>query len=190
MCVCIDSFFFCSVCVCVCLWLHLKIPTPAPHPSLFLSLTHTHTLHKSLLPPSLPWRLFQSARLIKWARSAAEHYFYQKAIFRRCPQVSGSLRLRQWSHDKEFPPAINLCPAPGECPGAPAAPHCTATKELCSHSRSLDSYQNQFIWPQAIQTTHGWSPPYTMLYLLCSSSSICTIWGWGCATGSEAVVGE
>lgn len=62
-------------------WLHLKTP-PAP-------LSH-------ITPPSLsaaislPRRLFQSIRLIKWARSTAEHYFYQKAIFRRCPQVSGS----------------------------------------------------------------------------------------------------
>lgn len=62
-------------------------------------------------------------RLIKWARSAVEHYFYQKAIFRRCPQVSGSQSLRQWSHDKEFPTAINLCRFTVECPGAAGAFH-------------------------------------------------------------------
>lgn len=36
----------------------------------------------------------------------AEHYFYQEAIFRWCPQVGGggaAVLLRQWSHDEESP---------------------------------------------------------------------------------------
>lgn len=40
------------------------------------------------VPP--PRRLVHSTQLIKWARSAPEHYFYQKAIFRWCLQVSRS----------------------------------------------------------------------------------------------------
>lgn len=87
-CVCIQVQFY-AVCVCVCLLQHLKTPRcppPQPPPSFPLSLSTAI---------SLPGRLFQSTRLIKWARSAAERYFYQKAIFRRCPQVSVSQCLRQ-----------------------------------------------------------------------------------------------
>lgn len=94
VCVCTHVHFFA---LCVCLLQHLKFhPPPPKHPHITPPSLHTAI--------SLPGRLFRSTRLIKWARSTAERYFYQKAIFRRCPQVSGSQCLRQWSHDKEFPP--------------------------------------------------------------------------------------
>lgn len=90
-CVCVRaSSFFCNVCV------PFTTSPPPAHPHITPTSPHTAI--------SLPRRLFRSTRLIKWARSTAERYFYQKAIFRRCPQVSGSQCLRQWSHDKEFPP--------------------------------------------------------------------------------------
>lgn len=111
--------------MCVCLRLHLKTPRQSPTYSPY----HPHIIPP---PPSStaifpPGRLFLSTRLIKWARYTTEPYFYQKAIYRRCPQVSVSQRLRQWSHDKEFPPAINLCCATPKCPGATGAlhSHCT-----------------------------------------------------------------
>lgn len=115
------------VCVCACEHLVQHFQTQWQPPTTI----HPFSLSAAI---SLPARLFRSAQLIKWARSAAQLYFYQKAIFRRCPQVSRSasdneaMARRTTPHPSPSPPhnttpilPLTSAETLEKAPGAPQA---------------------------------------------------------------------